>query len=367
MDALFPFGFPEPTRFYLALYVATLVLHVVFMHYVLAGTAFLAGRGLLARLGIDTERPAYLLREWMPLMLSAAITAGIAPLLFVQIVYQERFYTANLLLFNRWMAILPTLLIGFYMLYLLKVNADVLKRPLIRQAIRVLTFVCFAFVAWSWTENHLLSVQSLGVWTEHYASGALMFKTPELAPRLALWFCGSFPTLAAWLAWQIRLTATDDEHREIDHPSVARLLAGIGLVGLLSAALCAAAYYAMLGDAERELMTGPPAGPWFIIAIVGAVIQSAGWIVIWKQNALPRGLLLIVSIALLVTLCGTAVVREAIRLARVDITTLYNAHTQAAAVSGLGAFVFFLVVNTALMLFCIRLVRTKVESRGTRV
>ena len=41
------------------------------------------------------------LRDWLPFVLSAAITAGIAPLLFVQILYQRAFYTANLLLFNR--------------------------------------------------------------------------------------------------------------------------------------------------------------------------------------------------------------------------------------------------------------------------
>ena len=51
---------------------------------------------------------------------SAAITAGVAPLLFLQILYQREFYTANLLLFNRWMAILPVLIVGFYSLYLIK-------------------------------------------------------------------------------------------------------------------------------------------------------------------------------------------------------------------------------------------------------
>ena len=42
MDTPFPFGFPPPTAFYLALYIGTLVVHVVFMSYVLAGTGYLA-------------------------------------------------------------------------------------------------------------------------------------------------------------------------------------------------------------------------------------------------------------------------------------------------------------------------------------
>ena len=41
-DTIFPFGFPLATAFYLTLFVVTLVLHVLFMNFVLAGTAWLA-------------------------------------------------------------------------------------------------------------------------------------------------------------------------------------------------------------------------------------------------------------------------------------------------------------------------------------
>ena len=74
METPFPFGFPRPTMAYLALYVVTLVIHVVFMSYVLAGTAYLGARGAIRR-GEDSPL-TIVLRDWMPLMLSAAITAG---------------------------------------------------------------------------------------------------------------------------------------------------------------------------------------------------------------------------------------------------------------------------------------------------
>lgn len=34
MDTVFPFGLPGPTAFYLTLYLLTLVVHVIFMNYV---------------------------------------------------------------------------------------------------------------------------------------------------------------------------------------------------------------------------------------------------------------------------------------------------------------------------------------------
>src|SRR5687767_8980684 len=99
VDTLFPFGFPFPTAFYLTAYLASLMLHVVFMNYVLAGSAHLLGRAVLRGSQPDHSQVSEVLRDWLPFMLSAAITAGIAPLLFLQILYRRQFYTANLLLF----------------------------------------------------------------------------------------------------------------------------------------------------------------------------------------------------------------------------------------------------------------------------
>ena len=99
MDSMFPFGFPGPTAFYLTLLVLTFALSQALMHYVLAGCLYVAwatmwpGKGGVPR---DQQPLAATLRDWMPFLLGAAITAGVAPLLFIQIVYQRQFYTANL-------------------------------------------------------------------------------------------------------------------------------------------------------------------------------------------------------------------------------------------------------------------------------
>ena len=52
-----------------------------------------------------------------------------------------------------------------------------------------------------------------------------------------------------------------------------------------------------------------------------------------------------------------AVVNEATRLAALDITELYAKHKQAAEVGGWYLFVFFLAINSGLMVYCLRLVR----------
>ena len=124
MNTLFPFGFPWPTAMYLTLFVVTAAIYMVFMNYVLAGAIVLligylapgarrrveGGPGGPARSGLGLIMKV--VRDWLPAILGLAITTGIAPLLFLQILYKRQFYTANLLLFNRFMLLLPALIVG---------------------------------------------------------------------------------------------------------------------------------------------------------------------------------------------------------------------------------------------------------------
>ena len=103
MNAIFPIGLPHPTAVYVTLFLLTFVLHQAFMHYVLAGRLYLTWATI--RQGRTThlteQSLAATLRDWMPFLLSAALTAGVAPLLFIQILYQYQVSTANLVLWWR--------------------------------------------------------------------------------------------------------------------------------------------------------------------------------------------------------------------------------------------------------------------------
>ncbi len=357
METPFPFGLPVPTAWYLSLYVGTLVLHVVFMTYVLAGSAYLVGRSLLPGSRDLPDPLVDLLREWLPFMLSAAITAGVAPLLFIQILYQRAFYTANLLLFHRWMAILPALIVGFYALYLLK-NWQEKSHPGLRLLTRLVTFLCFGFVAWSWTENHLLSLQTQEVWVEQYVSQSLIYRTSQLFPRLGIWSCGSLPVLAVWLSWQLWWSHRPGTPRSVPGTRRAALMA---LGGLGSATLFAVWYGSTLTTSQREAVL-TLAGPWLVPAALSALVLVWLW---WRQYQLdelsPRRLS-VLSVASVVLITGVAVAREAIRLEAVDLSQLVEHHRQATQVGGLWVFVAFLLINTLGIVWCIRMVNADDEA-----
>lgn len=370
MDTIFPFGFPTATAFYLVLFVLSLVAHVLFMNYVLAGTAWLAwsvvtGRLRLGSVSSDlaTDRPVTaesILADWIPAMLSGAITAGVAPLLFLQILYQREFYTANLLLFNRWMSILPVLIVGFYTLYVLRSHWLLKRGRVARTLVGLLPFFCVSFVAYSWTENHLLSISDPDKWRDFYVQDKQVYFELQIAPRLAVWALGSIPTMCVWLAWQIRYRI---QHNTPVETATLLVLPNLALFGLCAAIAGAIAYY--LSAPERAVdMLGSMARLYLIIAIVGLVAQFVGWYRI-KRCASERQQidfwpLMLSSAGLVATILGMSVCREVTRihaLGEARWTELLPRHAEAMQVEGFWVFLLFVVINAGLIAWCFWLVK----------
>lgn len=356
MNTLFPFGFPSATAFYLSVYVLALVIHVVFMNYVFAGTAYLAAVSLFTG-GPQRRRQksplALVLRDWMPFALGAAITAGVAPLFFLQILYPKQFYTANLLLFHRWMAVVPVLIIGFYLLYVLKSRIIGGWPAWLRAAVGFGAFACIAFTGYSWTENHLLSLDER-IWSSFYGQDRLVYWHPALLPRAGMWLIGAIPTMLTLAGWQ--LWSAQQRGRQLPTGEYLNL-APLALAGLILSAVCGVVYYLLSDDSVRAQVSGPLAGPYLFVAMGGALLQSIAWLWQWKQPRFSGGALLATSIGGLATILGMTVVRESVRLAEVDVTVLYQQHAQAAHKGGVGVFVACLALNFFLIGWCIAAVR----------
>lgn len=360
MDWPFPFGFPLPTAFYLTLYVVTLLIHVIFMNFVLAGSTYLF---VATGMGSDACRVCVwqkLLVDWLPFATGLAITAGVAPLLFVQILYQQEFYSANLLLSHRWMAILPVLIGCFYLLYLLKTEWLFARGAWAVNLVRGGVFCGFAFIAWSWTENHLLSLDA-AAWPGMYERGDLVYRSWRLPSRLAMWFLGAFPTLACELLWLGRWTP--NLPAAADSSAVRRLgLTGCG--GLFAAGVAAVAHVLSLPEATRQELFGPLAGPYVQIAGAGAVLQVWGWLPALRHGTTTPFTRLTITGGCLLTLLGMTVVREGFRLNLLADALRFDRHLHAAGVGGLLAFLVFFAINAVLILRVAIQIRRTVAARA---
>jgi hypothetical protein len=365
MDALFPFGFPWPTAMYLSLFVITATIYVLFMNYVLAGAIVLLVTYLApgARRRADGEpgksasglgQIARVIRDWLPAVLGLAITTGIAPLLFLQILYKRQFYTANLLLFNRFMLLLPALIVAYYMLYLIKSHLLLGKWTILRGSAAVVALACVLYTAWAWTENHVLSLHE-ETWTTFYSLHPYIYRNSEISPRLGYWITASFTTLALAVSWQLHWGRRYLEVANLDRAT--RRLRSLAILGLAMSAVEAFLWAGWLDPRALDAVEGSLALPYGFAAIIGVVIQAGGWLTTTNAAQLSTVRLAIISAGNVLTVLGAIVVREARRLAAIDITQLYDTHRHAAEVGGISVFLVFFALNAAVIAGCVLIVK----------
>jgi hypothetical protein len=113
---------PGPAWLFHFLLVFTFLLHALFMNLTLGGT-ILAAVGQFLSGGRADDHRAVLARRLMGVNtygISFTITTAIAPLLFVQVLYQQYFYSATILIGGMWFALILMLMAGYYAAYLYK-------------------------------------------------------------------------------------------------------------------------------------------------------------------------------------------------------------------------------------------------------
>lgn len=313
---------------WLALYLSTFALHAVFVSYVVAGT----GYALVQALRRSDDVVAEHVRDRLPFMLGLGITAGVAPLLFIQLLYQRRFYTANLLMGPRWGAVVPALIVGFYALYLARAATSIGWR----RAALAAGLLCFAFVAWSWTELHLL-MEADPVWRAMYAAGRRIYGNAEVWPRLLLWG-GAMATVFACVA----------AHGESG--SDRRRLAILALAGRVLTGL-AAVWLVGRGAAATALAHG-----WLVLLVGALAIEGFGWLWTWRT---PGGVgLRVATSAGIVALLSATVIREAPRLELLQVPTRASLDA-----GGLSVFAVTLLLGALAIAWIIRTIRYR---RGDR-
>jgi hypothetical protein len=105
---------PAPLWILTTLHLVTLTLHFVAMNLLAGGAAVLAF--LWAR-GRSGEKAVGRYTRALPSIMAATITFGVAPLLFVQLVYPRQIYGASITSGWFWFGIIPAVTLAYYLVY----------------------------------------------------------------------------------------------------------------------------------------------------------------------------------------------------------------------------------------------------------
>lgn len=118
----------------------------------------------------------------LPYSIAFTINLGVAPLLFLQVLYGQFLYTSSILMAVYWLAIVGLLILSYYAAYIYRFldNKGGMARLYIGAALLLLLIVSLLF------NNNVSIMQMPEVWTSYFAdrTGRLLnFGDPALMPR----------------------------------------------------------------------------------------------------------------------------------------------------------------------------------------
>ena len=185
------------------------LLHLTFLLHLLAMNAMLGGLILtfIARLrGGGADDPwtplADAVSKVSPSLVAATVTLGVAPLLFLQTLYGQFFFTSSILMGWGWFSIVVVLIFAYYGVYLQSFRGKKLgaaQMPLL--AVTLLLFLWVSFML----SNNMTLMLNMKQWGPLYFADArglhLNLGDGQLWPRWLHMLIGAIATSGLMLAW----------------------------------------------------------------------------------------------------------------------------------------------------------------------
>jgi len=176
---------PSPWGWLEALLLLTFVLHVLFMNLTVGSAIIaLAGRftGSKYGVGLDLSRE---LGHRLPTTLALQINFGVAPLLFVQVLYGQFLYTSSVLMAGWWLSAIAAVILGYYGLYVSDAKAEAspgLSRLALVFSLAMLLYTGFLL---SGNMTLMLRPEAWGVYIHNPHGSFLNVSDPTLWARYA--------------------------------------------------------------------------------------------------------------------------------------------------------------------------------------
>ena len=204
-----PNPLPAPYWVFEVLLLVTFFLHILAMNFMLGGAVM----ALVAKWRPGNRKNGNRIfsdvAKKLPVLLPAVITLGVAPLLFVQVLYGQFFYTSSIIMAWPWFLVLALLAAAYYGFYFVSYRKE--QHPRSAGLVLLLSVVFIFMIAFIYSNNLTLS-QTPARWGAKYfadpAGWSLNLSEPTLLPRYlhfmiaAVAVGGLLLVLMAWARWK---------------------------------------------------------------------------------------------------------------------------------------------------------------------
>lgn len=201
-----PDPIPAPPLILLVLEMLTFMLHILLINVVLGGSLII----LFYRLGnkndaLENSLPGSAAGK-IPTAIALGINLGVAPLLFVQVIYGHLFYSSSVLMAVFWILIIPLLILAYYGAYIHIRKYDV-SRTFSKIAL-ILSVLFVLYIGLMFVNNLTLGVQP-EKWSGYFANpgGTLLnMSDPTIFPRYLHFVTASVAVGGLFIAliWYLR-------------------------------------------------------------------------------------------------------------------------------------------------------------------
>jgi hypothetical protein len=189
IPSLDPNPLPAPYWVFKLLLLVTFFLHILAMNFMLGGAVL----ALVAKWrSADRERRNRMFSDVakkLPVLLPATITLGIAPLLFVQVLYGQFFYTSSVILAWPWFLVLVLLTVAYYGFYYVSFQNG--EHPGKAGGVMLFSVALIFIIGFIYSNNLTLS-QTPSRWGAKYFANPggwnLNLSEPTLVPRFLHFF-----------------------------------------------------------------------------------------------------------------------------------------------------------------------------------
>jgi len=187
-----PIPLPAPAWLLEALLVFTLFLHLLPMSLLMGGGTLTVISEFLGRRDDRHRRLAQATARLLPVLVAFTITLGIAPLLFLQVLYGPLFFSSSILMAWPWLSIIGMMLIGYYGYYWHSFQFERLGQRAVW--VTLASAALFTIIGLLFTSNMVLMLTPAR-WGTLYRTGRsglhLGFAEPTVPPRFLHMFVAS--------------------------------------------------------------------------------------------------------------------------------------------------------------------------------
>ena len=184
IPTLDPNPLPAPYWVFKLLLLVTFVLHILAMNFMFGGGLLALAAKWRSRHQGNDNRMFLDIAKKLPVLLPATVTLGIAPLLFLQVLYGQFFYTSSIVMAWPWFLVLVFLTIAYYGFYYVSYRGG--RQNSKSGTIMLLSVLLVALVGFLFSNNLTLS-QTPSRWAAKYfgnpAGWNLNLTEPTLFPR----------------------------------------------------------------------------------------------------------------------------------------------------------------------------------------